>query len=80
MLELLRRDEAQNRLVHDDTDRRWYLYEFIEEPPRITDVRKDVAEALLEGGQVTRIEDEVRRVDLPGSFSVYVLADTGENT
>lgn len=80
VLELLRRDEAQNRLVHDDTDRRWYLYEFTEEPPRITDVRKDVAESLLEGGQVTHVEEEVRRVELPGGFSVYVLADAGESS
>lgn len=80
VLELLRRDEAQNRLVHDDADRRWYLYEFTEEPPRITDVRKDVAEALLAGGRVMRVEEEIRRVELPGGFSVYVPADAGEST
>jgi hypothetical protein len=80
LLELLRRDETQNRLIHDDDDRRWYLYEFTEEPPRITDVRKDVAEALLEGGRVAHVEEEVRRVELPGGFSVYVLADANEST
>jgi hypothetical protein len=34
----------------------------------------------LEGGQVTRVEEEVRRVELPGGFSVYVPADAGEST
>lgn len=80
VLELLHRDESQNRLVHDEADRRWYLYEFTEEPPRITNIRKDVADALLAGGQVIRVEEEVRRVELPGGFSVYALPSASTNS
>lgn len=77
VLETLSRDPAQNRLVHDDPDKRWYVYEFTAEPPTITDVRNDVAEVLLGGGLVTRVEEDVRRIDLPGDYTVYVLADEG---
>lgn len=76
VLEPLRRDPAQNRLVHDEADRRWYVYEFTEEPPRITDVRREVAEGLVGGGWVVQAaEDEARRVELPGGFAVYTLAE-----
>ena len=81
VLEPLRRDPAQNRLVHDDADRRWYVYEFTEEPPRITDVRREAAEGLVESGAVVRAaESEARRVDLPGGFSVYTTPEGAEST
>lgn len=81
VLEPLRRDPAQNRLVHDDADRRWYVYEFTEEPPRITDVRREAAEGLVSSGAVVRAaESEARRVDLPGGFSVYTTPEAAKST
>ncbi len=81
VLEPLRRDPAQNRLVHDDADRRWYVYEFTEEPPRITGVRREAAEGLVASGAVVQAaESEARRVDLPGGFSVYTTPEAAEST
>ena len=81
VLEPLRRDPAQNRLVHDDADRRWYVYEFTEEPPRITDVRREAAEGLVESGAVVQAaKSEARRIDLPGGFSLYTTPEAAEST
>ena len=79
ILDLLRRDPSSNRLVRDGGDNRWYVYEFTDTPPTITDVRGDVGDALLEGGHVRYVEDEVRRTELPDIYSVYELSGEGGN-
>ncbi|HEX7022878.1 MAG TPA: hypothetical protein VF171_08470, partial [Trueperaceae bacterium] len=67
-----------NVLVRDGADRRWYLYEFGDTPPTITDVRQDVAEALVEEGYVDYLdEDTERRKPLPADYGVYELSESG---
>ncbi len=79
ILDLLRRDPASNKLVRDGGDNRWYVYELGDNPPTITDVRGDVGDALLTGGHVRYVEDEVRRTELPDIYSVYELSSEGGN-
>ncbi len=80
ILDLLKSDPSSNKLVRDGGDNRWYVYEFSDTPPTITDVRGDVGDALLEGGHVRYVENEVRRTELPDIYSVYELSDGGSDT
>ena len=77
VLKLLAADPQQNTLVENAPEQSWYVYEFTEQPPRITDVRRDVAAALQD--YVERVEPGVQRKELPATYTVYTLSELGKN-
>ncbi|MDZ7703234.1 MAG: hypothetical protein U5L04_01960 [Trueperaceae bacterium] len=78
VLERLLDDRVQNRLVYDSEDKRWYHYDFTSEPPTITDIQTDLAEALLQKRYIEKRGDD-QRAALPPSYEVYTATDLAEN-
>ncbi|CAN5799499.1 hypothetical protein BH24DEI2_BH24DEI2_25660 [soil metagenome] len=77
ILQTLSADPEQNVLVENGPEQTWYLYEFTEQPPRITDVRQDVAAELL--SYVERVAPGLQRKDLPDTYTVFTLTEQGKN-
>ena len=78
LLELLQRDRRAHKLIHDNVDDRWFVYQFEQDPPEVTSVPKDLAITALQRHWVEEREDD-RRGDLPSEhYEVFLLTDEGD--
>jgi len=73
LVDYLRENPDERKLVHDEAEHRWFIYDFVETPPEVTSVAKELVGELIERRWVED-EGEENRAQFPGDdYSVMRL-------